>query len=70
LTSIELLTLPSVEAEQPDRAAGGSRTLGTNWLIALVLLAFGVSHVIGANILSRSAAVEPSPSGISSVHTD
>jgi hypothetical protein len=38
-------------------SAGGVRkvrTVGTRWLIALILLGFGIAHVIGATVLDAS----------------
>ncbi|WP_441244577.1 hypothetical protein [Tardiphaga sp. 768_D3_N2_1] len=48
----------------------GYNTLGIKCLIALVLLAFGIAHVIGAIILSRSAASDQRPRAIEAVHSD
>lgn len=53
-----------------DMRTRGYNTLGIKCLIALVLLAFGIAHVIGAIILSRSAASDQRPRAIEAVHSD
>jgi hypothetical protein len=47
----------ALERVDPVVSAGGVRkvrTVGTRWLIALILLGFGIAHVIGATVLDAS----------------
>jgi len=44
------------ERVDPAMGAGGVRTAGARWLIALILLGFGIAHVIGATVLDASRA--------------
>jgi hypothetical protein len=64
---------PQAQAPFPvenDQGMPGSKTLRIKGLIAVVLIGFGVAHVIGAIIISRSTASDQGPSVIVAVHTD
>ena len=48
----------------PAISAGGVRTVGARWLIALILLGFGIAHVIGATVLDASRAPATDTQGL------
>ena len=70
MNAVALLKPSSSVAEQRHSATRGSNTQGVNCLIGLVLLGFGVAHVIGATILMRGEQSLRSPGAMVAVHTD
>lgn len=69
MIGIALLKPPPSAAER-HRATPGSVTPGVTCVIALVLLGFGIAHVIGATIMVRGEEGHRSPSTMVAVHTD
>jgi len=48
------MTADASERVDPAMSAGGARTAGARWLPAMILLGFGIAHVIGAAVLDAS----------------